>query len=723
MTHPLAPLHARAQWVIVKLVPLPNGATDKIPMSVTGAAIDAHDPQHWLGHAAATGAAALWGPSFIVGFVLTAADPFWCLDIDKCAQPDGTWSPLALRLIQALPGAAVEVSQSGRGLHVWGQGPVPEHSKKNTALKIELYTERRFIAIGTGAVGAMAPVCPGIAAVAAEYFPPRLASAVDAPDTGPRSDWRGPEDDDELLRRALAAQSMANVFGSAASFREVWEADAQALGRYFPGNSDEPFDASSADMSLASRLAFWTGCDVARIERLMRRSALARDKWDERADYLVDRTIRTACSQCKDVYRDPRAVVPVQATPAAVDTQAKPAAARGNLQAANWGSAALQHVQDGVRETGLIVGLDRFTMRRTVKIAPGSPYADALPNLSAAPRDLEEEDNAQLRDYMQRLGFKQIAAAAMTDALSILARQNAYDSAFDYGNRLVWDGVPRIDRFMVDYLGCADTLYSRALGAYLWTAMAGRMLSPGCKADMIPILVGGQGVGKSTLVKALVENPEHFCEVDFDRDEVDLIRQTSGRLICEIAELAGMSRKDRRAVKAWASRTVDEYVPKFVEGTRRIPRRFLAIGTTNETEFLTDVTGERRWLPITVGTILLTMIERDRAQLWAEGVARFRANGVEWQAAQQLARAEHDRYTVSDEWADPVADWLEANPGAQRISDVFAGALKRAALTMTWADERRLADVLRRLGRVKETVRINGKPTKAWIIPAPPAPL
>lgn len=305
MTHPLAPLLAWRQWIVVRLQSLANGKTDKLPIdSATTRPADAHDPAIWLDYnTAAAYASAL--PSHTVGFVLTAADPFFCLDIDSALQPDGTWSPLSQALCAALPGCAVEVSQSGRGLHIWGQGVVPEHGKKRVDLGIELYTERRFIALGSNAVGDMSQPCAAIAAVAAHYFPPRAAGVAVA-EEGPCAEWRGPTDDDDLLRRALQSRSAAGVFGGRASFADLWHADAAVLARVYPpdASSSDPYDGSSADMALAAHLAFWTGRDVARIERLMRRSKLVREKWDQRGDYLVERTIRGACGMCREVLQD-----------------------------------------------------------------------------------------------------------------------------------------------------------------------------------------------------------------------------------------------------------------------------------------------------------------------------------------------------------------------------------------------------------------------------------
>lgn len=316
MTRPDPHLTAIPQWLPVLLVPMADGRTKKLPLHpVTLVPTDPHDPTAWTTYDAACATAASGGPQMTVGFVITAADDLFCVDLDGALQPDGQWSALATALVAGLPGCFVEVSQSGRGLHIWGRyANPPAHRSKRVDLHIELYSSRRFIAIGTPLSGSIAPRCDALPSLIAQVFPP-VASASHAatPDTGPSPEWRGPTDDEDLLRRALRSRSVAAQFDGRPSFGDLWTADADVLGRAYPADasSSEPFDRSSADAALASHLAFWTGRDVARMERLMRRSALARPKWDDRVDYLVERTIRGACGVQSRVLQDK----PVQETP------------------------------------------------------------------------------------------------------------------------------------------------------------------------------------------------------------------------------------------------------------------------------------------------------------------------------------------------------------------------------------------------------------------------
>lgn len=282
------------------------GKTDKFPVDFrSGRVANAHDAAIWTDHTTAIAAAASWGAPYGVGFVFTEADPFWFLDLDNCLLPDGSdWSPLAKSLCGAFAGAAVEVSQSGRGLHIFGTGRPPAHGCKNDALGLEFYHSGRFVALtGTSASGdSAADFGHVLPALVAQYFPPDAAQAMEQGWTdGPAAEWRGPTDDDELVRRALRSQSTASAFGGKASFADLWTGNLDALSKAYPDEA-RAYNSSQADAALAQHLAFWTGKDCERILRLMNKSALVRDKW-EREDYLP-RTILGAVGRQFEVLTD-----------------------------------------------------------------------------------------------------------------------------------------------------------------------------------------------------------------------------------------------------------------------------------------------------------------------------------------------------------------------------------------------------------------------------------
>lgn len=306
---PLAGMAELRQFILVRIVPKADGKTDKLPCDWrTGEVCSAHEPAVWTGYTEAAVAAALHGPGWGIGFVFTASCGYWFLDIDNAAQ-GGQWSPLAQQLCAAFPGAAIEVSSSGKGLHIFGRGAIPPHGCKNIKLGLELYHEGRFVLLGSQQIGdCRTDHTAALAAVVAAYFPPGVAGAVgdELPDA-PVPEWSGPTDDDELIQRMLASHSKLGAFTGRATFADLWTADADALARTYPdtGGKQRAYDASSADAALMQHLAYWTGKHGTRMLQLAARSALVREKW-ERSDYLT-RTALRAIASCQQVYHAPQA--------------------------------------------------------------------------------------------------------------------------------------------------------------------------------------------------------------------------------------------------------------------------------------------------------------------------------------------------------------------------------------------------------------------------------
>lgn len=497
---PLAPLLNYPQFIPYKLVPKPNGKTTKIPLDHrTGDAGDPTDPALWMTFDQCS------AYSDKIGFVFTKDDPFFFLDIDGAYDAaTGQWSEIANYLVQQFNGAAVEVSQSGKGLHIFGTGTVPEHSCKYEPLGLELYTDARFCAMtGNSAQGdIMSDHSPALSVIAPHYFPP----GVKLDDTKlwtaePCDDWAGPTDDDELLRRALKSKSMANRFGDKASFKDLFERNVDVLGKCYPDHDgDRPYGESNADSAIAQHLAFWTGNDCERIERIMRKSALVRDKW-ARVDYMK-RTILKATSGQTSFYNDPKAkeAAPRDLEAEAGDLVTEPGVLRSGTQFMP-ASGQLEHFKSCVyvshlhkvlTPSGEMLKPDRFRVR----------YGGYLFSMDSA-NDKTSKNAWEVFTESQALHFPKVDRATFRpreEPASIFE-----DEGLSFVNTYVPCPVKRVEGDAAPFYELlAKLLPDERDRAILLAYMAAVVQYQGIKFQWCPLIQGVEGNGKTLLTRAVM---------------------------------------------------------------------------------------------------------------------------------------------------------------------------------------------------------------------------
>ena len=339
-------------------------------------------------------------------------------------------------------------------------------------------------------------------------------------------------------------------------------------------------------------------------------------------------------------------------------------------------------------------------------------------------RTLQDEDAIILRQRLENRDFDPVGRELIRDAILRVAKTNTFDSAKQWLLGLpAWDGVSRIAEFLPKYMGTADTPYTRAVGQYAWSAHAARVLDPGCKADMAIVLVGRQGLLKSMAIAAISPQRDFFAELSLEKLDENLSRQMRGVLVGELAELKGLNSRDSDSIRAWVTKQWESWTPKFREHKTVFKRRLVLWGTSNPSEFLADATGERRWLPCKVGARTdAAAIERDRNQLWAEGLALYRQSGVAWQDAERLARDEHDQFKVVDSWEEHIVRWLH-EPALDGSTAVTRGEVTFANLAMAVGldraavkrgDQTRVYDIMRNLGFDTTQKKVDGQNIRVW---------
>lgn len=312
------------------------------------------------------------------------------------------------------------------------------------------------------------------------------------------------------------------------------------------------------------------------------------------------------------------------------------------------------------------------------------------------------------------LPFLRVSIPATMDAVAQAAAAHAFNSSVDWLDTLPpWDGTERCASFFVDVCDCPATDYVLGVGRYFWCAIASRMVRPGTKADATVVLVGAQGIGKSTLAQII--GAERYGEASLvDVGSRDWCANLRGKVLVEISEMSGHSRAELELVKAVLSRQVDEYRPAYARVARSVPRGCVFMASTNEPDFLLDTSGNRRWLPVDCGgAFALDVARANRAQLFAEAYAGVRAGLPEGWHVVPDAADQQARHLARDPWLDVLDDKLRDLSGAlppRIVTAAIYSALNVPTERQTGGGTgRRVAAAMRVLGYTSSRWRAGGR--------------
>ena len=327
---------------------------------------------------------------------------------------------------------------------------------------------------------------------------------------------------------------------------------------------------------------------------------------------------------------------------------------------------------------------------------------------------VQDHHITQIREWFERQGWEPIAKDLMRDVINLVARENESNVATQWAQALQWDGVDRFDHAITS-MGIEVDAYTRAVVEYQWTAHAARVLDPGHQADSIIVLVSEeQGMRKSTLIKTLAPK---IGDITTERDitiEQLLVddrsaRAMRGALVANMDEMRNFGKREAAEAKTALSRTHESYTPKYMETRTTFGRQCLIYATNNKFEFLDDETGNRRYYVLTVGRIDIDWYKANRDQLWAQGIAQFRASGVAWQEASRLAPERVKLHEVDDPWEPQVIQYLDIE---ERFNDgitvdrVLHNCLKMPLDVMDQRSKVRVAKIFKKLGYERFQKRI-----------------
>jgi predicted P-loop ATPase len=310
----------------------------------------------------------------------------------------------------------------------------------------------------------------------------------------------------------------------------------------------------------------------------------------------------------------------------------------------------------------MLVGIVRFNeFSGELTLARPIPDSAAVVGSRDTPRRWTDADTVALTAYLQRGPLPKVSRDRVEAALAYFAQYRcAYHPLRDYLQSLKWDGTERVTTWIYDYLGATSAqppVYLTAVGTAFLVSAVARALEPGCQADCALVLEGGQGIGKSSALRILAGDEWFSDSLPSDLKHKDAKDHLRGKWIVELPELAQFKRNEIETVKAFLSRRHEQFRPSYGRHEITYPRQCVFAGSTNESEYLIDVTGNRRFWCVQCGDIDLASLRRDRDQLWAEAVHLYR-QGAPWHltgdAAAIAAEEASDRVTV-DPWTQLVA--------------------------------------------------------------------
>jgi putative DNA primase/helicase len=261
-------------------------------------------------------------------------------------------------------------------------------------------------------------------------------------------------------------------------------------------------------------------------------------------------------------------------------------------------------------------------------------------------------------------------------AIDFASRRKVVNPLTAYLDSLRWDGVRRLDHWLVRALGAEDTSITSAMSRRWCISAVARAYEPGCKVDTILLLVGPQGGGKSTAVR-LLAGEEFSSDSEIELGNRRGYHQIQGVWIAEIPELTSLSRVAQDRAKAFLSSSTDRYVALYGSKAESVPRYTVFCATTNEEYPLHDATGARRYWPVrTPGPLDATWLTGQRDLLWAEAVAAYRS-GEQWHLTAEEERL-HDEvvgeFQVRDPWHAQIAPWAARQKAPFRLEDCIAEA-------------------------------------------------
>jgi predicted P-loop ATPase len=344
----------------------------------------------------------------------------------------------------------------------------------------------------------------------------------------------------------------------------------------------------------------------------------------------------------------------------------------------------------------------------------------------------EDSDTIMLKLWVSEHSHFSAPTAIFNEAVVAAALMHPIDPPKTWLDSLQWDGKSRLDRWLTVYLGAPDNKYTNTIGRCTLIAAVARQYNPGSKFDHMLILEGEQGTGKTEAVKILggfyEEKQRWYADVQIDPGAKDTIQGLQGVWFAEASELEFTSKHDVAAVRRFLTIAEDKVRLPFHRTFSHLPRRSIYIGTFNPEPgagYLKDKTGNRRFWPVTTNKIDRSALIRDRNQIMAEAVARYKSGEpfhITDGAVIEMAKIEQSKRVDGDPWEDVIENWVAMLDPTTDFSltteALAAGALCLSPSRLGEKETKRIRQILIGMGYelVPKYCKTQKKTIRQWVI-------
>lgn len=635
-------------WVMYKKEPVQTPGNDgnktqrftKIPYQTNGQKASSVDPRQWTTFENAQ--------RFIehfsgIGFTISKEFPLLCIDLDHVLKDDEITRDDLYILLQAC-NTYTEKSPSGDGLHIIFEleqhfSLVTNKKVNDDGTAIEVYTEGR-------------------------YFTYTGNKYKDSSDTVRKI---GQEEALELLRMVgypwgktaevqpqIAPEQVTYSMPNEKLLEKMFKSKGGTrLKRLYDGDiKDYNNDASAADAALITQLAFWTNKNYAQTEEMWLASPLGqREKTQQRKDYR-DRTINNVFATVTETYK-PQAVGSLVKKDAPIQpTFIKEIKLDGENNPKGIPHKNIPNVEKIISADSYLANSFRYNSFSDLFETNIDNGSDWVP--------LEPRHITDITKYIQDVytHFENLTQATVDQAIVVYAVHKKVNPPKDLITSTKWDGVARIDTWLTSVFGVEESPLINAIASNWMKGLVNRVCTPGCQFDTVLVLEGSQGIGKSSALRALSE--PWYAETTIDVDQKDFQLILMQNIVVEFSEGASLSRSEMSNMKQTITARDDNFRRPYDRHPGKYKRRCVFAMTTNESQYLKDETGNRRWLPVALPNQQadIDWIHENRVQLFAEAYHRVyelnEPTHIFPQEELEIAQAER---MEEDPWIGAIIRW------------------------------------------------------------------